>query len=48
MFAMSNERDRLLSQDEVLDRLRGPQTTLLEDPDLLSKSRNQYRGAVSV
>jgi len=35
------------SHDEVLDRLRGSQTTLLEDSDLLAKSRNRYRAAAS-
>lgn len=42
-----NERGELRSHDQVLDRLRGSQTTLLEDPDLLAKSRNRYRTAAS-
>jgi uncharacterized protein (DUF488 family) len=42
-----DEHGELRSHNEVLDRLRGSQTTLLEDPDLLAKSRNRYRAAVS-
>jgi uncharacterized protein (DUF488 family) len=42
-----DERGELRSHSEVLDRLRSSQTTLLEDPDLLAKSRNRYRAAVS-
>lgn len=42
-----DEHGELRSHSEVLDRLRGSQTTLLEDPDLLAKSRNRYRAAVS-
>jgi len=42
-----DERGVLRSHEEVLDRLRGPQTALLEDPSLLTKSRGKYRPAVS-
>lgn len=42
-----DERGELLSHSEVLDRLRGSQTTLLEDADLLAKSRNRYRAVAS-
>lgn len=43
-----DECGTLQSHGEVLDRLRGPQTTLLEDPSLIAKSRGRYRAAVSV
>jgi uncharacterized protein (DUF488 family) len=42
-----DERGTLRSHDEVLDRLRDPQTTLLEDPGLIAKSRGRYRAAAS-
>jgi len=42
-----DEDGRLRSHNEVLDRLRGPQTTLLEDPGLIAKSRGRYRAAAS-
>jgi uncharacterized protein (DUF488 family) len=42
-----DERGTLRPHDEVLDRLRGPQTTLLEDSGLIAKSRGRYRAAVS-
>ena len=41
-----DERGELLSHEEVLDRLRGPQTALLDDTELLAKSRNRYRTTV--
>jgi hypothetical protein len=43
-----DEQGELRTHDEVLDRLRGPQTTLLEDADLLAKSRNRYRAACRI
>jgi uncharacterized protein (DUF488 family) len=42
-----DERGELRSHNEVLDRLCGLQTTLLENPGLLAKSRNRYRAVVS-
>ena len=42
-----DEGGTLRSHDEVLDRLRDPQTTLLEDPGLIAKSRGRYRAAAS-
>lgn len=42
-----DERGTLRSQDEVLDRLRGSQIALLEDPGLIAKSRGRYRAAAS-
>lgn len=42
-----DEHGELRSHGEVLDRLRGSQTTLIDNPDLLAKSRNRYRAAVS-
>lgn len=42
-----DEHGKLRTHSEVLDRLRGSQTTLLEDADLLAKSRNRYRVAAS-
>ena len=42
-----DERGTLRSHDEVLDRLRGSQITLLEDPGLIAKSRGRYRAAAS-
>jgi uncharacterized protein (DUF488 family) len=42
-----DERGALRSHDEVLDRLRDAQTTLLDDPSLIAKSRGRYRTAVS-
>jgi uncharacterized protein (DUF488 family) len=38
-----DEQGELRTQPEVLGRIQGPQTTLLEDPDVLLKSRNRYR-----
>jgi uncharacterized protein (DUF488 family) len=42
-----DERGALRSHDEVLDRLRGSQIALLEDPGLVAKSRGRYRAAAS-
>jgi hypothetical protein len=42
-----DEHGQLLAHGQVLDRLRGPQTALLDDADLLVKSRNRYRAAAS-
>lgn len=42
-----DEHGKLRSHDEVLDRLRDSQTTLLEEPDLIAKSRGRYRAAAS-
>jgi uncharacterized protein (DUF488 family) len=42
-----DECGELRTHEEVLDRLRGHQTTLLENPDLLVKSRSRYRAAAS-
>jgi uncharacterized protein (DUF488 family) len=38
-----DERGVIRSQEEVLDRLRTSQTTLIEDESLVAKSRNRYR-----
>ncbi len=42
-----DENGTLRSHDEVLDRLRDPQTTLLDNPNLIAKSRSRYRPPVS-
>jgi uncharacterized protein (DUF488 family) len=40
-----DEQGELRTQSEVVDRIQGPQTTLLDEPHLLTKSRNRYRPA---
>lgn len=47
-IAHIDERDRVCTHDEVLDRLRGNQLNLLgvDDPEVLHKSRGQYAKAV--
>jgi uncharacterized protein (DUF488 family) len=40
-----DERGQVLSQGEVLNRIRGSQIALIDDPDLLLKSRHSYRPA---